>query len=118
MEYKNKEYCIIGSAPAWEGINDEYFLQFRKNRAKENIKTRLLLSADSKTINPIDKSLLRDFKYLPEKYKFKSTIDIFNDKILIVSPELTSLAVVIAIPAMVDVFQSIFEIIWDSVSEK
>jgi len=113
-DYKNKEYHIIGSAPAWEGIDAEYFVQFRKNRAKNKIKTKLLLSADSQKINPLDTALLREFKYLPEKYKFKSTIDIYNDKILIVSPELSSLAVVIAIPAMVDIFKSIFEIIWDA----
>ena len=118
VEYKNKEYCIIGSAPAWEGIDNEYFIHFRKERGRNNIRTRILLSADSKQINPVEKELLREFKYLSEKYKFKSTIDIFKDKILIVSPELTSLAVVIAIPAMVDVFQSVFEIIWDLMSEE
>lgn len=116
-EYKNKQYCVIGSVPAWEGIDAEYFMQFRKNRAKNNIRTKLLLSADSKDTNPTEEELLRSFKYLPEKYRFKSTIDIFDDKILIISPEISSLAVVIAIPAMVDVFKSVFEIIWDSTSD-
>jgi hypothetical protein len=41
-------------------------------------------------------------------------MDVFDDKILIISPDLTSLAIVIAIPAMVDIFKSMFEIIWDS----
>jgi len=116
-EYKNKEYYIIGSAPAWEGIDEEYFVQYRKNRAKNKTRTKLLLSSESKEINPLNTKLLREFKYLPEKYKFKSTIDIFNDQILIVSPDLSSLAVVIAIPAMVDIFKSIFEIIWDTLPE-
>ena len=51
---------------------------------------------------------------MPERFKFKSTIDIYADKVLIVSPELSSLAVVIAIPAMVDVFKSAFEMIWEA----
>lgn len=113
-EYKNKEYHIIGSAPAWESIDAKYFVQFRKSRAKNKIHTKLLLSADSQNTNPLAPDLLREFKYLSEKYKFKSTIDIYADQILIVSPELSSLAVVIAIPAMVDIFKSIFEIIWDT----
>jgi hypothetical protein len=58
---------------------------------------------------------LREFKYLPPIYKFKSTIDIFGDRILIVSPELSSLAVVIAIPAMTDVFKTVFQVLWDNV---
>lgn len=112
-EYKNKEYCAIGNTAAWENIDSDFFKKYRKQRAKNKIRTKLLLSSDSKKINSPDQSLLREFKYLPDKYKFRSTIDIFNDKILIVSPELSSLAVVIEVPEMVDVFRSIFEILWD-----
>lgn len=113
-EYKNKEYCVIGNTVAWENINSDFFKRYRKQRAKNKIRIKLLLSSDSKNINSPDQSLLREFKYLPGKYKFGSTIDIFNDKILIVSPELSSLAVVIEVPAMVDIFKSIFEILWES----
>jgi sugar-specific transcriptional regulator TrmB len=114
ISYQNKTYYIIGSAPAWEGIDSNFFIQFRKDRAKANIKTKLLLSAESLEVNPQDPGLLRDVKFLPKQHIFKSTIDIYSDQILIVSPELSSLAVVIAIPAMVDVFISIFKILWDT----
>lgn len=112
-EYKNRDYCIISSAKGWEGIDPKFFIQFRKDRGKAKIRTRLLLSADSEEINPTEPKLLRDFRYLPPKYSFRSTIDIFDDKILIVGPELTALAAVIEIPPMVDVFKSIFEALWD-----
>lgn len=114
-EYKNKNYRVIGNAYEWESIDPEFFAYYRKNRGRLNIKTRLLLSADSEGVNPTDKILLREFKYLPEKYKFKSTMNIFNDKILIISPHISSLAVVIAVPVMVDIFKSMFEIIWENV---
>lgn len=113
-KYKTREYYIIGNTPAWENVNKDFFDQYRKNRAKLNIKTKLLLSYDSKKNNPVDESLLRKFKFIPEKYKFKSTMDIFKDKVLIVNPDLSSLAVVIAIPAMVDVFKSVFEMLWEN----
>lgn len=116
--YKNKNYRIIGNTQAWEGIDPDFFVWYRKERARLNIKTKLILSSDSKDFNPTDKSLLREYRYAPEKYVFKSTMNIFDDKILIISPELSSLAVVIAIPAMVDIFKSMFEIIWDSVDTK
>lgn len=115
-EYKGKSYRAIGSTPSWQGADANFFIEYRKQRAKARIKTRLLLTADSKEYNPQDPSLLREFKYLPEDYPFKSTIDIFDDKILIISPELTSPAVVIETPIMVDVFKSMFDIIWDSIS--
>lgn len=113
-DYKNKSYRVIGNAFEWESIDPEFFAYYRKSRGKLNIKTRLLLSVDSKNVNPTNKSLLRKYKYLPKKYKFKSTMNIFNEKILIISPELSSLAIVIAIPAMVDIFKSMFEIIWEA----
>jgi sugar-specific transcriptional regulator TrmB len=119
-EYKNKEYKIIGSASGWEDLDPEFFVQYRNDRGKNNIKTKLLLTADSKTINQriVNPSLLRVYKYFPAKYKFKSTIDIYKDKVLIISPELSSLAVVIAVPVMTDVFKSVFEVLWDLLPEE
>lgn len=116
-EFKNKSYYVIGSVPNWENLDAEWFVQYRKDRAEAGIHTELLITAESKKINPPDSKLLRSYKYLPAKYKFKSSIDIFKDKILVVSPELSSLAVVIAVPAMVDVFRSVFEMLWDSLPE-
>lgn len=117
-EYKNKEYYIIGNGQSWEDLDPDFFIQFRKNRGKYNIKTKLLLTSNFKIQNPTDKSLKREWKFLPEKYKFQSTIDVFGDKILIVSQELSSLAVVIAVPAMTDIFKSIFEMMWEMLPEE
>ncbi len=113
-EYKNKSYTIIGSSRAWEGLEPEFFIQYRKDRAKNKIKTRLLMTADSRGHSPEDPRLLRAVKFLPKKYSFKSTIDIYKDKVLVVRPQISSLAIVIEVPAMVDVFRSVFEIMWDT----
>ncbi|MBI5135247.1 helix-turn-helix domain-containing protein [Candidatus Uhrbacteria bacterium] len=118
MRYKNKKYCIIGSLHGWEDIDPAFFKRFRVERGRTNIKTRLLLTADSRTDNPADPKLLRDVRYLPAKYTFKSTIDIYPDQILIVSPHLSSLAVVVAVPAMVDIFKSIFEVMWEMMGDE
>lgn len=117
-EYKNKEYYIIGNGQSWEDLEPDFFIQFRKNRGKYNIKTKLLLTSNFKLDNPTEKDLKREVRFLPEKYKFQSTIDIFDDKILIVSPELSSLAVVIAVPAMTDVFKSVFQMLWEMMAEE
>lgn len=114
-EYRGKSYDIMGNSNAWQGLDPEFFIQYRKDRGAANIHTRILLSADSSETSPNDPTLLRKTKFLPPKYAFRSTIDIFNDKILIISPEQTSLAVVIAVPAMVDIFKSSFELMWELV---
>ncbi len=118
QDYHNRAYRIIGSAAGWEGLDPDFFIQFRKDRAAHRIRTRLLLTADSKSVSPKAKILKRDVRFLSEKYPFRSTMDIYDDKVLIVSAELSSLAVVIEIPAMVDVFQSIFEMLWDATPSK
>ncbi len=117
-EYKNGTYCDIGNAVAWEVLAPDFFHAFRKDRAKHNIHTRLLLTHDSQPYNPTEASLLRSYRYLPDTLHFNSMIDIFPDKILIVNPYLATLGVVIAIPAMVDIFQSIFDFLWELVENE
>jgi sugar-specific transcriptional regulator TrmB len=112
-QYRGRSYSIMGNSNAWQGLDPEFFIQYRKDRATANIKTRILLTADSKTTNPTDTTLLRETKFLPKKYQFKSTIDIFDDQILIVGPDQAAPAVVIAAPAMVDVFKTMFQVLWD-----
>ncbi len=114
VEYKGKQYDVIGNARSWEMITPEYFKDYRRKRAALKITTRILLTEDSRPVNPTDAKLLRIVKYLPAPYTFKSIIDIYKDKILVVTPELTSLAVVIEIPAMTDIFKNIFSILWET----
>lgn len=113
-EYRDREYYIIGSVSGFLNIDRDFLIDFRKKRAARNTRVKLLLSHDSRSEEgQNDPKLLRTFKYLPEKYIFKSTIDIYDDKIVIIGPEVKALAVVVAIPAMVDIFRSVFEILWE-----
>lgn len=114
-EYHNRSYCIIGNSNAWQSIDPDFFIRFRQDRAHANIRTRILLTADSTDTSPTDPNLLRAIRFLPKQYQFASTIDIFDDKILIVNPSQTALAVVIAVPAMVDVFRVLFQALWEMV---
>jgi len=117
QDYKNKEYYIIGSSSTWLNTDRDFFIDFRKRRSRNNTRVKLLLSHDSRNeIGQDDPSLLREYKYLPEKYNFKSTIDIYRDKIIIVGPEVDALCAVIAIPPMIDVFRSVFEILWENLN--
>lgn len=109
----DKTYRVIGNTIHWFNIDPEFFTGYRARRAKKKIKTRLLLTADSREVDPAQPALLRDVRYLPEGHPFKSTMNIFHDQAIIISPEMSSLAVVIKVPAMIDIFHSLFEIIWE-----
>ena len=116
--YRGGSYYVIGDTEAWESFDPDFFQQFRYDRAKNKIKAKLLLTHKSAKLFPKDSDLLVELKYLPQTREFKSAMNIFPDQILVVSPDLASLAVVIEIPAMTDVFRSMWEIVWDSVEEK
>jgi sugar-specific transcriptional regulator TrmB len=112
-QYRGRSYDVMSNGNEWQRLDPEFFVQFRKDRAAQNIKTRLLLTTDSKKTNPKDRSLLRDVKFLPKKYQFKSTILIFDDQILIIGSNQAATAVLVVAPAMVDIFKSMFQILWD-----
>lgn len=113
-EYKGRSYSALTNIEVWENIGSEYFRDFRYRRAEANIKIRLLATNSSKKINPKDKKLLREVRFLPKKYYFESNLEILDDKIIIMNSKVNSIALVISIPAIVDVFKSIFEFMWDS----
>jgi sugar-specific transcriptional regulator TrmB len=66
------------------------------------------------SIHFVEEEKIRQFLYRETMKWHESTMNIFKDKVLIVSPNISSLAVVIAVPVMVDIFKSMFEIIWES----
>ena len=115
-EYKGMTYDSIGNTNTWNLYDRQFFESYREMRARAGIATRVLLTRDSKSVNPKNnKELLRDVRYLPEVVKFKSVMDIFPDKVLLISPELHSLALVIETRAMIDIFQGMFSCIWELV---
>lgn len=119
-DYKNKVYTehrAIGNDIHWESIDPEFFKDYRKKRSKLGIKVRLILSYDSKQSFDFKPIPQRSMKLLPQNYDFKTNIDIFEDKILVIGPDLNSIAVLIEIPTMTDVFKSVFEILWQFIPE-
>lgn len=114
-EERGKSYRIIGDMKGWENLDPSFFNKFRFDRAAAKIKTKLLLTHESHGFGVEERKLLRECRYLPSGYHFKNTIDIYRDKILVVNYELRGLAVLIRIPSMVDIFQALFDILWDTV---
>lgn len=116
MPKKQRHYRVISAQKTWEGIDPAFFIQFRYERGKRCIHTKLLLTAESRVTNPRDPTLLRDCRFLPEGYVFQDSIDIHSDKVLVMSHQ-NAVAVVITIPTLVSAFQVIFDILW-GLSEK
>ncbi|MFA6006496.1 MAG: helix-turn-helix domain-containing protein [Candidatus Paceibacterota bacterium] len=107
---KDRWYRIISSM-TWESIDPDFFLKFRYERSARGISTKLLLTADSRSGDPADPQLLRESRYLPEGYQFQDSLDIHDDKVLVLS-HTNPVAIIIAIPEIVTAFKVIFDILW------
>lgn len=118
QSYKGKKLEVVGDNHYWESmLGEDFVLKFRKEKAKNKIKTRLIATGQSEDFVKTNKKLLLDVKYLPKQYFFKTAFHIFPDQILVSTPHKTSVAVLIAVPAMTDVFKNIFEALWDNVAK-
>ena len=112
--YGGRSYSIIGNQKDWQKLHPAFLERVYQVLKEKRVKVRLLFSADSpEPTRGYDAGSLRTIKYLPKGYEFRTTIDIFDEEILLVSPELRAVAVTISIPAMRDVFDALFRLLWD-----
>lgn len=113
-EYGGRSYSIIGNQKDWQKHNQGFLERIYKVLKEKRINVRLLFSADSpEPTESVRQGTERTIKYLPKGYEFRTTIDIFDEEILLVAPELRAVAVLISIPAMRDVFDALFRMLWD-----
>ncbi len=116
---KERAYCSMGDTPSWlKAFPEGMARDFWSARASAGIRTRVLITENSRSINPEDPTLLREYRVLPDRYPMLGAIDVFSDQVSIISPELRSLAVVIQVPVMAMMFQSVFDMVWDMVGGK
>jgi sugar-specific transcriptional regulator TrmB len=115
-EIAGKEYWIIGTEAGWSRVDPAFLKRIHQLLASSKIKTKIIFAADTPRLQTIQPDKMRQTRYLPKGYSFQSTIDIFPDSIFIATPHLEALGVVIAIPAMIDVFRVIFKLLWENVA--
>ncbi len=116
--YRGKTFRIISNNEQWENFDGSFLHDYLYDRAKANIKTKLLLTENSKPFSSQDPKLKREVKFLPPQWRFDSTINIYPESISVVAPTKNGLAVVIDIPVMADVFQTVFDMLWEFIPEQ
>lgn len=113
-EYRGKTYLELGNRAVWDDLGSEFFQTFPEARTLHNVKTNHLMTAGAK----ITETKGMKVKYLPKKYSFDCVVNIFAERILIISPKFTSVAIVITLPVVASLFETMFEMLWDLVPEK
>jgi len=104
---------VIAGFEGWvQLMGMEFTNQYRHERINARLKTKILLKSGTKNLGFKLLPRYHEYRFLPERYQFQTSIQIFPDFVIVNGSEANTAAVVIGIPAMVDVFKSVFEIMW------
>ncbi len=117
IEKSKKEILFLSSYNDFINVHDvdrydnEYYIP---TRIKKGIKIRMLVfeNARSRKRRNVQKEELREMRYLPKNFKFKSTILIYGDEFSMISTQAPYLGVVIKSKELSHTIKQIYEIIW------
>ena len=98
-------------------MNPEFLQEFRKKLSAAKTDTKVIFK-ESGLKYEVATLVHRHVKTVPDTYTFKSSVDILEDKILIMNPHQTVLGLVIESPVLVDVFIDMFDLLWDFLPER
>ena len=114
---KYKKWRAIASIEDWLPVNPEFLQEFRKKLSDAGVDTKVIFKEGGMKYE-VATLPHREIKTVPDTYAFKSSIDILDDKILIMNPHQTVLGLVIESPVLVDVFIDMFDMLWNLLPEK
>ncbi|MFH1292315.1 MAG: helix-turn-helix domain-containing protein [bacterium] len=112
---KIKQILAI-SSPSDFDVFPKFFPIWVQERKKLGVQAKILLRSDAKTNKYFsdNKNDLRQVRYLPAKYQYDGTVNIYDNKIAIFSlknKELTS--IIIDSPVITEMFTQFFNLAWD-----
>jgi hypothetical protein len=109
---KYTQWRAIASIEDWLPIDNDFLQNFRMQLGEKGVDTRVIFKKEGLKYEQL-RMKNRRVKVVPDAYSFKSSIDILDDKILIMNPHQTVLGLVIESSVLVDVFIDMFDIMWD-----
>ncbi len=107
-----KKWRAIASIEDWLPVSPAFLQEFRKKLSDSGIDTKVIFKESGLKY---EEGALphREVKTVPDTYTFKSSVDILDDKILIMNPHQTVLGLVIESPVLVDIFIDMFDMLWN-----
>jgi HTH-type transcriptional regulator, sugar sensing transcriptional regulator len=114
------EYMVIADPELWYDLDQKYFADFIKRRAKLNINIRMLLqdSDIAREHKKFEKNFNDKIKLLPENTAFTANIVITPQKIVFHQLTQPIMALVVENKSIIKTHQEIFELMWKYLPEK
>lgn len=109
-----KEVVAISSGTDLFAILPDHQKQFMNKRVKEGVSLRWI-APESPISRKFDKKDLRKMKFFDaKKYQFNVELDVYGEKIALISLDKTLSAVIIENKILAESFRSLFNLLWDS----
>lgn len=115
-----KNYSVwraVASIEDWLPVDQKFLQDFRKQLNDNNVDTRVIFKESGLKYEQ-EKMKNRHIKTIPDTYTFRSSIDILDDKILVMNPHQTILGIVIENATLVDIFIGMFDVMWELLPER
>lgn len=113
---KYTTWKAIASIEDWLPVDKSFLQDFRKKLDENKIKTRVIFKESDLRFEPSGLKY-RKVKVIPPSYEFQSSIDILDDKLLIMNPDLNVLGLVVEIDSILDIFNDVFDLLWDTLPD-
>ncbi|MFH1253273.1 MAG: hypothetical protein V1664_03010 [Candidatus Uhrbacteria bacterium] len=114
---KYTEWRALASIDDWLPVDREFLQDFRLKLDKRKVSTRVIMKADGLRFEPRGLKY-RSVKTVPNSYTFRSSIDVLDDKILVMNPHMSVLGLVIESETLIDVFRDMFDMLWTSLPKQ
>ncbi len=111
------EWRALASIDDWLPVDREFLQEFRVKLDAKKIPTRVIMKSSGLQFEPQGLQF-RSVKTIPDSYTFRSSIDILDNKILVMNPHMSVLGLVIESEALIDVFRDMFDMLWTSLPEQ
>lgn len=115
--HKYTEWRALASIDDWLPVDREFLQDFRLKLDERKIATRVIMKLSGLQFEPTGLRY-RSVKATPDSYTFRSSIDILDDKILVMNPHMSVLGLVIESETLIDVFRDMFDMLWTFLPER
>ena len=112
-----KEWRAFASIEDWLPVDVDFLQDFRVKLSEAGVDTKVIFK-EAGLRHETQNLPYRQIKIVPDSYRFKSSIDILEDKMLIMNPHQTVLGLVIESKILVDVFVDMFDMLWNLLPEQ
>ena len=113
------DYLVIANQEKWFNLDPKFFMKYKEDRAKKNVRTRMLFqdSPVAREHKKFEKNWNEEIKILPAGTKFNTDLVIMPNKVIFFSLDVPLIAIVIENKNIIQTQRELFELLWKTIND-